>query len=136
MVREIMKNPLFLAQKSAVAEKSDLLIAMDLAETLQAHQDGCIGMAANMIGERKRIIAVYNGPMILTMINPRIMSKMGAYETEEGCLSLQGVKKTTRYREIKVAWQDMQFRLRTGTFQGSVAQAIQHEIDHCDGILI
>ncbi|MBR3099797.1 MAG: peptide deformylase [Clostridia bacterium] len=136
MIQPIMKDPLFLAQKSEEAAAEDLPIAEDLADTLKAHLDHCVGMAANMIGKRKRIIAVCNGPVLLTMINPRITVRSGRYEAEEGCLSLQGTRKAVRYREITVTWQDTALKQRTGTFRDFPAQIIQHEIDHCDGILI
>ena len=136
MIQPIMKDPLFLAQKSEEAAAEDLPIAEDLADTLKAHLDHCVGMAANMIGKRKRIIAVCNGPVLLTMINPRITDRSGRYEAEEGCLSLQGTRKAVRYREITVTWQDTALKQRTGTFRDFPAQIIQHEIDHCDGILI
>ena len=136
MIQPIMKDPLFLAQKSEEAAAEDLPIAEDLADTLKAHLDHCVGMAANMIGKRKRIIAVCNGPVLLTMINPRITVRSGQYEAEEGCLSLQGTRKAVRYREITVTWQDTALKQRTGTFRDFPAQIIQHEIDHCDGILI
>ena len=136
MVRPIVHDPLFLAQKSEQATSEDLQIVTDLIETLQANRERCVGMAANMIGEKKRIIAFYNGPILMTMLNPKITGKTGEYETEEGCLSLSGVKKTKRYQRITVSWQDQQMRLRTNTFQGFTAQIIQHEIDHCEGKLI
>lgn len=136
MVRPIIHDPLFLAQKSEPATTEDLQIVTDLMETLQANRERCVGMAANMIGEKKRIIAFYNGPILMTMLNPKITGKTGEYETEEGCLSLSGLKKTKRYQRITVSWQDQQMRLRTNTFQGFTAQIIQHEIDHCEGKLI
>ena len=136
MVRPIIHDPLFLAQKSEPATTEDLQIVTDLMETLQANRERCVGMAANMIGEKKRIIAFYNGPILMTMLNPKITGKTGEYETEEGCLSLSGVKRTKRYQRITVSWQDQQMRLRTNTFQGFTAQIIQHEIDHCEGKLI
>ncbi len=136
MIQPIMKDPLFLAQKSEEAAAEDLPIAEDLADTLKAHLDHCVGMAANMIGKRKRIIAVCNGPVLLTMINPRITIRSGRYEAEEGCLSLQGTRKAVRYREITVTWQDTALKQRAGTFRDFPAQIIQHEIDHCDGIVI
>ena len=136
MVRPIIHDPLFLAQKSEPATTEDLQIVTDLMETLQANREHCVGMAANMLGEKKRIIAFYNGPILMTMLNPKITGKTGEYETEEGCLSLSGVKKTKRYQRITVSWQDQQMRLRTNTFQGFTAQIIQHEIDHCEGKLI
>lgn len=136
MVRPIIHDPLFLAQKSEPATTEDLQIVTDLMETLQANRERCVGMAANMIGEKKRIIAFYNGPILMTMLNPKVVNKNGEYETEEGCLSLSGLKKTKRYQRITVSWQDQQMRLRTNSFQGFTAQIIQHEIDHCEGRLI
>ena len=136
MIREIVHDPIFLSQKSAEATADDVHIAMDLADTLRANLDRCVGMAANMIGQRKRIIAIVKGPMIITMLNPKILSKSGEYEAEEGCLSLAGTRKTKRYRKITVRYQDQAFHPRTGIFEGFTAQIIQHEIDHCDGILI
>jgi peptide deformylase len=136
MIRPIIHDPLFLAQKSEPATEADRQIIVDLAETLNANLDRCVGMAANMIGERKRVILFCNGPMLMAMVNPRITAKDGEYEAEEGCLSLTGVRKTKRYQKITVQYLDAQFRPRTGTFTGFTAQIIQHEIDHCDGILI
>ena len=136
MIREIIHDPMFLRQKSKEATAEDLKIAEDLMDTLRANLDRCVGMAANMIGERKRIIVFCNGPLLAVMINPRIISKSGEYETEEGCLSLEGVRKTKRYRSITVTWQDMDMNKRTGTLSGFAAQTVQHELDHCDGILI
>ena len=136
MIRESVHDPLFLAQPSAPAGKEDLQIAEDLRDTLQANLDRCVGMAANMIGERKRIIAVVNGPMIMIMLNPKILSSSGEYETEEGCLSLAGLRKTKRFRSIRLSWQDLQMKQHTGTFEGFQAQIVQHEIDHCNGVLI
>ena len=136
MIKPIMKDPIFLAQKSAPATLLDLSVAQDLRDTLEAHRDGCVGMAANMIGEKKRIIVFCNGPMQMVMVNPQITAKSGEYETEEGCLSLAGVRKTKRYRKITVSYQDQAFHSRMGTFEGFTAQIIQHEVDHCDGILI
>ena len=136
MIRPIIHDPLFLAQRSEPASESDRQIMIDLLDTLRAHLDGCVGMAANMIGEKKRIIALCNGPIQMVMVNPVITAKSGMYETEEGCLSLAGVRKTKRYRKITVLYQDQLFRKRTGTFEGFTAQIIQHEMDHCDGILI
>ncbi|MCR5297596.1 MAG: peptide deformylase [Clostridiales bacterium] len=136
MVREIVSDPIILSRKSQDATAADLPIAEDLTDTLRAHLDHCVGMAANMIGEHKRIIAVARGPLIITMINPKILSGSGEYETEEGCLSLPGTRKTKRYRTVRVAWQDMQMRRHTGILDGFQAQIVQHEIDHCDGILI
>ena len=136
MIRPIIHDPLFLAQKSEPATAADLPIATDLAETLQANRDRCVGMAANMIGQKKRIIVLLNGPILMIMLNPKITEAKDEYETEEGCLSLSGVKKTKRYRRITVTWQDPQMRWRTSAFQGFTAQIIQHEIDRCEGRLI
>ena len=136
MIRPIMHDPLFLALKSEKATEADRQIMIDLLDTLRANLDHCVGMAANMIGERKRIIVFCNGPVQAAMLNPVITSKSEMYETEEGCLSLAGIRKTKRYRKITVSYQDRQFRKRIGTFEGFTAQIIQHEIDHCDGVLI
>ena len=136
MVRPIIHDPLFLAQKSEPATEADRQIITDLMDTLRANLDRCVGMAANMIGERKRIIVFCSGPMQMVMVNPQIIAKSGEYETEEGCLSLAGVRKTKRYRKITVRYLDQAFHPRTGSFEGFTAQIIQHEIDHCDGILI
>ena len=136
MVREIIHDPIFLQRKSLNATAVDLPIAEDLVDTLRANADRCVGLAANMIGKRKRIIAFCNGPLIMVMLNPKIINKDGEYETEEGCLSLDGVRKTKRYRSITVTWQDMDMNKRTGTLSGFSAQIVQHEIDHCEGILI
>ena len=136
MIRDICKDELFLARKAAPASPEDLSIAQDLLETLIAHKDGCVGMAANMIGVNKRIIAVDCDGAYLLMLNPVILKQSGAYEAEEGCLSLAGTRKTKRYRSIKVQWQNEKFQTRVKTFTGWTAQIIQHEIDHCDGILI
>ena len=136
MVREIVHDPVFLAQPSVPATKADLPIVMDLIDTLKVNQDRCVGMAANMIGERKRIIVMARGPMVIAMINPVILSASGEYETEEGCLSLEGKRKTIRYQTIRLKWQDVQMKERVGTLEGFQAQIVQHEIDHCDGKLI
>lgn len=136
MIREIMKDPIFLAQKSAQADESDKNIGEDLLETLIYHKDGCVGMAANMIGVSKRIIAFDNDGKYSLMYNPEIIGFSGSYETEEGCLSLEGVRKTKRYKKIKVRYQNEDFKVRIKTFEGWTAQIIQHEIDHCNGILI
>ena len=136
MIRPIMHDPLFLAHKSEPATEEDRQIITDLMDTLRANLDRCVGMAANMIGEKKRIIVFCNGPMQMVMVNPQITAKSGEYETEEGCLSLAGVRKTKRYQRITVRWLDQAFQPRTGSFEGFTAQIIQHEIDHCDGILI
>ena len=136
MVREIIHDPIFLSQKSTEAEAADLSIAEDLADTLRAHLDRCVGMAANMIGRRKQIIVIANGPVIVTMLNPKILDRSGPYETEEGCLSLAGSRKTKRYRTIRLSWQDTQMKTHVSILEGFRAQIVQHEIDHCDGILI
>ena len=136
MIRPIIHDPLFLAQKSEPAAESDCQIMIDLLDTLRANLDHCVGMAANMIGEKKRIIVFCQGLMLIGMFNPVILSKSKVYETEEGCLSLAGVRKTKRYQKITIDYQDIHFRKQTGTFEGFEAQIIQHEIDHCDGILI
>ena len=128
MIQPIMHDPLFLAQKSAPATPEDAPIARDLLETLTAHADGCVGMAANMAVEAE------DGYLVL--FNPVILKKSGLYEAEEGCLSLEGVRKTKRYQSIKVQYQTMDGKPRIKTFTGWTAQIIQHEIDHCDGILI
>lgn len=137
MVRELMHDPIFLARKSAEATKEDLQTAQDLLDTLNAHREGCVGMAANMIGVCKRIIVFDDGGKLSLMLNPEIVKASGEYETEEGCLSLLGgPRKTKRYRKIKVRYQTEQFQIRMKTFEGFTAQIIQHEIDHCNGILI
>ena len=136
MVREIVHDPLFLAQRSAEAKESDMQIAIDLIDTLRANLDRCVGMAANMIGQRKRIIAMAKGPMVVAMMNPKILTRSGEYEAEGGCLSLEGTRKAKRYRSIRLQWQDMQMKTHVGILDGFQAQIVQHEIDHCDGILI
>ena len=136
MVREICRDTFFLAQKAAPAAADDLGAAQDLLDTLAAHRDGCVGMAANMIGVNKRIIAVDCDGAYLLMLNPVILKQSGAYEVEEGCLSLAGTRKTKRYRSIKVQWQNEKLQTRIRTFTGWTAEIIQHEIDHCEGILI
>ena len=136
MIRPIMKDPIFLAQKSVPATKEDLPVAQDLLDTLTAHKDGCVGMAANMIGVAKRIIAFDNEGKYMVMFNPEIVKRSEPYEAEEGCLSLPGTRKAKRYRSIKVQYQNDQFQTRLKTFTGWTAQIIQHEIDHCNGMLI
>ena len=137
MIKEIMHEEGFLSQKSEIATKDDLYIADDLRDTLKAHKDGCVGMAANMIGVRKRIIAFDNDGTYMAMFNPEIIKKSESYETEEGCLSLLGgPRKCKRYKTIKVQWQTAEMQTRIKTFTGFPAQIIQHEIDHCNGILI
>ena len=136
MIQPIMKDPIFLAQKSAPATKEDLQVAQDLLDTLTAHKGGCVGMAANMIGVSKRIIAFDNEGKYMVMFNPEIVKRSEPYEAEEGCLSLTGTRKAKRYRSIKVQYQNDQFQTRFKTFTGWTAQIIQHEIDHCNGVLI
>lgn len=136
MVREIMRDEVFLAQKSDPATEADLQTAEDLLDTLKAHQDGCVGMAANMIGVRKRIIAFDNEGSYMVMFNPEIIKRSDPYQAEEGCLSLTGTRKARRWKSIKVQYQTAQFQTRYKTFTGWTAQIIQHEIDHCEGILI
>ena len=136
MIREICRDETFLAQKAAPATADDLATAQDLLDTLTAHKDGCVGMAANMIGVCKRIIAFDNEGTYMVMFNPVIIRQSGPYEAEEGCLSLSGVRKTKRFQTIKVQWQNEQFQTRLKTFTGWTAEIIQHEIDHCEGILI
>ena len=136
MVRPINHDPLFLGRRSEKATEADRPIVTDLLDTLRAHLDECVGMAANMIGRNKRIIAVCSGPFQMVMINPEIIRTDGPYEAREGCLSLPGVRTTRRYKRITVRYQDQDFKPRTGTFEGPVAQIIQHEIDHLSGILI
>lgn len=136
MIREINHDPIFLSRKSAGATADDVHIALDLADTLRANLDRCVGMAANMIGESRRIIAIVRGPMIITMLNPKILAKSGEYETEEGCLSLAGTRKTKRWKNIRVSWQDVNMKDHTEVMDGFQAQIVQHEVDHCDGILI
>lgn len=136
MIQEICKDEKFLAQKAEQATPDDIQTATDLLETLEAHKDGCVGMAANMIGAAKRIIAVEGEDGYLVMFNPVILKKSGPYETEEGCFSLTGTRKTKRFQTIKVQWQNEKFQTRIKTFTGWTAEILQHEIDHCDGILI
>ena len=136
MIRPVMRDPMFLAVPSEKATRADKQHAMDLLDTLRANLERCVGMAANMIGVRKRIIAVHTGFSQVVMFNPVIVSKSGAYETEEGCLSLDGVRKTTRYEQIEVSYQDLMMKPHRQKYSGYVAQIIQHEVDHCEGILI
>ena len=137
MVRELVHDPICLAGRSAAATRADLPAARDLMDTLLYHREGCVGMAANMIGVRKCIIAVADGPRYLLMLNPEIVKKAGPYETEEGCLSLLGgPRKTTRYEKIRVRWQSTDFVWHETDYSGFTAQIIQHELDHCNGILI
>ena len=136
MIREICKEEAFLARKAEPAVPADLALAQDLRDTLAAPRDGCVGMAANMIGVNKRIIVFDNEGEYMVMLNPVIVKKSGAYEAMEGCLSLAGTRKTMRFQTIKVQWQNERFQTRLKTFTGWTAEIIQHEIDHCDGILI
>ena len=136
MIREICRDETFLAQKAAPATADDLATAQDLLDTLTAHKDSCVGMAANMIGVCKRIIAFDNEGTYMVMFNLVIVRQSGPYEAQEGCLSLTGVRKTKRFQTIKVQWQNEQFQTRLKTFTGWTAEIIQHEIDHCEGILI
>ena len=137
MIKELIHDPILLARKSEVATKEDLQVAQDLLDTLVAHKDGCVGMAANMIGVCKRIIAFDNDGTYMVMFNPEIIKKSGPYDTEEGCLSLLGgPRKCKRYQTIKVQWQTAEFQTRIKTFTGFPAQIIQHEVDHCNGVLI
>ena len=137
MVREVVHDPIFLGGKSEPATKDDLPVAQDLLDTLIANKEGCVGMAANMIGVRKRIIVFDCDGSYMTMFNPEILKASGLYDTQEGCLSLLGgPRPCKRYQSIKVQWQNAQFQTRIKTFTGWSAQIIQHEIDHCNGILI
>ena len=136
MIRPIMKDEKFLAQKSVPATKADLAVVEDLIDTLRANLERCVGMAANMIGIKKCIIVFAIGEIIVPMINPVIVKKEKSYVTEESCLSLVGFRETTRYETIEVEYLDKQFNKQKGTFTGFVAQIIQHEIDHCNGIII
>lgn len=137
MIRPIVTDVMLLSRKCTPAGKGDLPVALDLIDTVRAHRDSCVGMAANMIGVTKRIIVIQIGEFCLPMLNPVIRRKIGkAYETEEGCLSHTGTKKTTRYPSVEVEYQDLQFQKQKQVFEDFAAQVIQHEIDHCDGILI
>ena len=136
MIRDICKDEAFLAQKAEPAAADDLPVAADLLETLEHHKDRCVGMAANMIGVSKRIIAFDNEGTYMVMFNPEIIKKSEPYDTEEGCLSLTGTRPVRRWKSIKVRWQNEKFQARLKTFSGWTAQIIQHEIDHCEGILI
>lgn len=136
MICEICKDEFFLRLPSKEATAEDMDIARNLLDTLEAHKDGCVGMAANMIGVSKRIIAFDCEGRYMVMFNPVILKKEGAYQAEEGCLSLAGSRKTERFQSIKVQWQNEKFQTRVKTFTGWTAQIIQHEIDHCNGIVI
>lgn len=137
MIKEIVRDILFLNQPSIEATKDDLQIGIDLLDTIKAHQEGCVGMAANMIGYHKNVIIVDDNGKYLVMFNPQIIKTFGTpYTCEEGCLSLDGVRETKRYSKIKVQWLDEQWRIKVKTFEGFVAQIIQHEVDHCHGVII
>ena len=136
MIKPIVHDPMFLAQKSEPAAKTDIAAAKDLLDTLIANKAGCVGMAANMIGIKKRIIAFDNDGTYILMLNPEIIKKSGEYETEEGCLSLAGIRKTKRFQFITVSYQDLEMKKQEKSFFGWTAEIIQHEIDHCNGILI
>ena len=136
MIKPIVRDAFFLNQRSEEATKVDLPIAQDLEDTLKANREHCVGMAANMIGYRKNIVIVATGLADIVMINPKITAKAEPYETEEGCLSLPGTRKTTRYKRITVKYQDKKFKEHTQNFSGYIAQIIQHECDHLEGILI
>lgn len=136
MIRDICKDERFLARTAEPATPEDVQVAADLLETLEYHKDGCVGMAANMIGVNKRIIAFENEGSYTVMFNPEIIKKSEPYDAEEGCLSLTGVRPAKRWKSIKVRWQNERFQVRLKTFTGWTAQIIQHEVDHCDGILI
>ncbi len=136
MVCEICRDKAFLAQKAEAAAAEDIGTTRDLLDTLIAHKDGCVGMAANMIGVNKRIIAFDNEGEYMVMLNPMIVKQSGVYEAEEGCLSLTGTRKVRRFKSIKVQWQNEKLQPRIKTFTGWTAEIIQHEIDHCEGVLI
>lgn len=136
MIKPIMKDLFFLGQKSEPATVEDKQVIIDLLDTLKANEAGCVGMAANMIGVRKRIIVVNMGFMNIAMVNPIIVKKSKPFETEEGCLSLTGIRKTTRYKDIEVEYEDVDFKKQRQKYSGWIAQIIQHEVDHCDGIVI
>lgn len=136
MVKKIVRDPFFLAQKSVDATQDDKQVVEDLLDTLRANLDNCVGMAANMIGVKKNIIVVAAGPFQFAMINPVITKKTKPFKTEEGCLSLDGVRPCTRYENIEVDYLDQDFKKQHGKYSGWTAQIIQHEIDHCNGIVI
>ena len=136
MVKELMHDPILLAGKAEVSTKEDLPVAQDLLDMLMAHKDSCVGMAANMIGVNKSIIVVATGPFQFAMINPVITKKSVEYKTEEGCLSLEGIRPCIRYEEIEVDYLDSNFNKKHDKYTGFTAQIIQHEIDHCNGVVI
>lgn len=136
MIKTIVKDVIFLGQQSETATPQDVSVAEDLLDTLKAHSDGCVGMAANMIGVKKRVIVVQNGDNYMVMFNPEIIKYSDAYEAIEGCLSLEGTRQVKRWQRIKVKYQNTDFQTRIKTFSGWTAQIIQHEIDHCNGVII
>ena len=136
MIKKIVRDPMFLQQKSELATEADKQVVVDLLDTLRANQDHCVGMAANMIGVKKRIIVVAMGPFHFAMVNPVITKRIGKYQTEESCLSLEGVRPCTRYKEIEVDYLDQDFKPQHGKYKDFTAQIIQHEVDHFEGILI
>ena len=136
MVREIVKDEAFLAQKSEPATENDKAIAQDLLDTLEANRKGCVGLAANMIGELKNIIVFYNNDVPIVMFNPKIIKSSGKYKVEEGCLSLEGRRMTSRFEQIQVRFKDMDFKTQLRSYSGFTAEIIQHEIDHCMGKII
>lgn len=136
MIKPIIKDPLFLSRKAEKATPADIQIARNLMETLASKRESCVGMAANMIGELKSIIAVSDGGALLVMFNPVIVAKSEPYEAEEGCLSLVGERTVTRYKKITVEFDNMQFKHMKADYEGFTAEIIQHEVDHCNGILI
>lgn len=136
MIREIVKDPMRLCHKAVVAGQTDLPLGWDLLETLNHHRETCVGLAANMIGVNKRVIVILMGDLPVVMFNPQVLSKAGPYETEEGCLSLTGLRKTLRYEEVTVTFRDLAWAQQTLTLTGFAAQICQHELDHLEGILI
>ena len=136
MIRSIVRDTFFLSRKAEAATKADLPLAKDMQDTLAANADRCVGMAGNMIGVRKRVIIVHMDGENVVMFNPVITAKVGPYEAEEGCLSLPGTRKTTRYESVEVEYRDVRWNKRKGKFSGFTAQIIQHEVDHLEGILI
>lgn len=136
MIKPIMRDPQFLRQKALPATASDIAVITDLTDTLTANTERCVGMAANMIGVNKRIIIVQMGVLPVIMVNPTIIRKSNPYQTKEGCLSLDGERPTKRFEAIEVTYQDQHFKSQRQAFSGWIAQIIQHEVDHCDGIII
>lgn len=136
MIKPIVRDIFFLGQKSEESTIDDIQVAKDLQDTLVAHREGCVGMAANMIGYKKRTIIVSMGIIDLVMNNPVLISKSGEYEAEEGCLSLDGTRKTTRYKDIEVEYEDIYFKKQKQKFSGFPAQIVQHEMDHLEGKII